>query len=107
MARVTPTGSRTVPPTCARSAQKLSTINHTRALRRTGRGGIVKNKALRTGAALVALSLAAAGCGFGDDEGEDGDGSTIELLVPSYSDGTQALWESIISDLEKDNPDID
>jgi ABC-type glycerol-3-phosphate transport system substrate-binding protein len=67
----------------------------------------VKNKALRTGAALVALSLAAAGCGFGDDEGEDGDGSTIELLVPSYSDGTQALWEGIISDFEEDNPDID
>lgn len=67
----------------------------------------MKNKALlRTGAALVALSLAAAGCGFGDDEGDDGDSSTIELLVPSYSDGTQALWEGIIADFEKDNPDI-
>jgi ABC-type glycerol-3-phosphate transport system substrate-binding protein len=66
----------------------------------------VKNKALRTGAALVALSLVAAGCGFGDDEGDDSDGSTIELLVPSYSDGTQALWEGIIADFEKDNPDI-
>lgn len=66
----------------------------------------MKNKALRTGAALVALSLVAAGCGFGDDEGDDSDGSTIELLVPSYSDGTQALWEGIIADFEKDNPDI-
>jgi multiple sugar transport system substrate-binding protein len=66
----------------------------------------VKNKALRTGAALVALSLVAAGCGFGDDEGDDGDSSTIELLVPSYSDGTQALWEGIIADFEEDNPDI-
>lgn len=67
----------------------------------------MKNKALlRTGAALVALSLAAAGCGFGDDEGDDGDSSTIELLVPSYSDGTQALWEGIIKDFEADNPDI-
>ena len=66
----------------------------------------MKNKALRTGAALFALSLVAAGCGFGDDEGDDGDSSTIELLVPSYSDGTQALWEGIIADFEKDNPDI-
>ncbi|MDQ4053636.1 MAG: extracellular solute-binding protein [Actinomycetota bacterium] len=58
------------------------------------------------GAALVVLSLAAAGCGFGDDGGDSDDASTINLLVPSYSDGTQALWEGIIEDFEAENSDI-
>ncbi len=64
---------------------------------------------LRLGAALAALTLVAAGCGFGgddDDDGGSGGGSSIDLLVPSYSDGTQALWEGIIADFEAENSDI-
>lgn len=64
---------------------------------------------LRIGVAVAALGLAASGCGFGgnDDSGdEEGGGTTIDLLVPSYSDGTQALWEGIISDFEAENSDI-
>lgn len=64
---------------------------------------------LKLGVAVAALSLAASGCGFGgnDDSGnEEGGATTIDLLVPSYSDGTQALWEGIISDFEAENSDI-
>ena len=64
---------------------------------------------LRIGVAVAALGLMASGCGFGgaDDSGdEEGGGTTIDLLVPSYSDGTQALWEGIISDFETENSDI-
>lgn len=53
------------------------------------------------------LALTATGCGFGGSEsGGGGDSSTLKLLVPSYSDGTKALWEGIISDFEEENPDI-
>ena len=59
---------------------------------------------------MAALSLIAAGCGFGgDDDGDGGSGGgadTINLLVPSYSDGTQALWEGIIEDFEAEHSDI-
>lgn len=64
---------------------------------------------LKLGVAVAALGLAASGCGFGgnDDSGnEEGGATTIDLLVPSYSDGTQALWEGIISDFEAENTDI-
>lgn len=64
---------------------------------------------LKIGVAVAALGLAASGCGFGgnDDSGDDeGGATTIDLLVPSYSDGTQALWEGIISDFEAENSDI-
>ena len=64
---------------------------------------------LRLGAALAALTLVAAGCGFGDDDDDGGSGggaSSIDLLVPSYSDGTQALWEGIIDDFEAEHSDI-
>lgn len=64
---------------------------------------------LKLGVAVAALGLAASGCGFGgnDDSGnEEGGATTIDLLVPSYSDGTQALWEGIISDFEAENSDI-
>lgn len=64
---------------------------------------------LKIGVAVAALGLAASGCGFGgnDDSGDDeGGATTIDLLVPSYSDGTQALWEGIISDFEAENTDI-
>lgn len=64
---------------------------------------------LKIGVAVAALGLAASGCGFGGngDSGDDEGGATrIDLLVPSYSDGTQALWEGIISDFEAENSDI-
>lgn len=64
---------------------------------------------LKIGVAVAALGLAASGCGFGGngDSGDDeGGATTIDLLVPSYSDGTQALWEGIISDFEAENSDI-
>ncbi|MFT4234193.1 MAG: extracellular solute-binding protein [Microbacterium sp.] len=64
-------------------------------------------------AALVAtVPLVLASCGFGggsDDTSGDGDaaGSTsIDLLVPSYSDKTQGLWEDIITGFESENKDI-
>lgn len=64
---------------------------------------------IRTGVAVMAAGLALSSCGFGGEsasgEGEGG-GTTIDLLVPSYSDGTQALWEGIISDFEAENDDI-
>lgn len=63
-------------------------------------------KTIRAGALLAGLSLAAAGCGFGGgDDGGDTAG-TINLLVPSYSDGTQALWEGIIDDFEQENGSV-
>ncbi|QGH68294.1 extracellular solute-binding protein [Pseudactinotalea sp. HY158] len=59
--------------------------------------------ALATGAALTL-----AGCGFGGgataDEG--GDKVTLDMLVPSYSDATQGLWEGVIDGFEDANPDI-
>lgn len=64
-------------------------------------GGIVAT------AALAAVSLA--GCGFGGgtaSDGADGKATTLNLLVPSYSDNTQGLWETVITDFEKANPDI-
>lgn len=58
-------------------------------------------------AAVATLSLAA--CGFGGSSGDSGDAegsTTIDLLVPSYSDGTKANWETVIEGFEKANPDI-
>lgn len=49
-------------------------------------------------------------CGFGgSDDSSDGDGGTtsIDLLVPSYSDGTKKLWEGIISDFEAKHSDVE
>lgn len=69
-------------------------------------------KSLRIGgiaatAVLAALSLAS--CGFGGGNaggGSDGSGTSIDLLVPSYSDNTQGLWESVITDFKTANSDI-
>ena len=62
--------------------------------------------------AVIALaataSLTLASCGFGNAQGSaDADGSTtLDLLVPSYSDSTQRLWEDVIDGFEAENPDI-
>jgi multiple sugar transport system substrate-binding protein len=67
-------------------------------------------KPYRFGAVAVtaAATLMLASCGFGGSSGDSGgDGSTtLDLLVPSYSDGTKANWETVIDGFEKANPDI-
>ncbi|MFK4851273.1 extracellular solute-binding protein [Microbacterium sp. ZW T6_19] len=68
-------------------------------------------KSLRFGAAAVAAvaSLSLASCGFGGSGGGGGDeggATTLDLLVPSYSDATKGLWEDVIKGFEKENPDI-
>lgn len=55
--------------------------------------------------AVLSLAVAATGCGFGGDDDADGK-TTIDLLVPSYSDATTALWEGIIEDFEAEHDDI-
>ena len=62
---------------------------------------------------IMAITLAATtgltACGFGGSGGgeESGDGTTLDLLVPSYSDATQGLWNDVIAGFEEENPDID
>lgn len=63
--------------------------------------------------AALALSAAAAllltSCGFSGDKGSssaEGEGTTLEMLVPTYSTGTKALWEGVIKDFEAEHPDI-
>ena len=63
----------------------------------------------RLGAAIATAAVASltlASCGFGDTGGGSGDGTSIDLLVPSYSDGTQALWEKVIDGFEAENDGI-
>lgn len=60
-------------------------------------------------AGVAAGSLVLTGCGFsggGDAGGDDGDTTTLSMLVPSYSDGTKALWEDVIDGFEKENPEV-
>lgn len=66
-------------------------------------------KTLRVGvviATAAATSMALASCGFSNTPTDSGSGTSLDLLVPSYSDGTQALWEDVIAGFEDDNPDI-
>lgn len=61
---------------------------------------------------ILAITLAATtgltACGFGGSSGEaTGDGTTLDLLVPSYSDATQGNWDDVIAGFEEANPDID
>ena len=60
---------------------------------------------------IMAITLAATtgltACGFGGSSGEEsGDGATLDLLVPSYSDATQGLWGDVIAGFKEENPDI-
>ncbi|WP_022894130.1 extracellular solute-binding protein [Agromyces subbeticus] len=69
-------------------------------------------KSLRLGAAVAlaaTASLTLASCGFGGGSGDDeaGGKTTLDLLVPSYSDNTQSLWEDVIKGFEAENTDID
>ncbi|WP_040166037.1 extracellular solute-binding protein [Microbacterium gorillae] len=69
--------------------------------------------------AVVALgttaALALTGCGFGGGSdtgsgsgstGGSGGDVTLNMLVPSYSDNTQKLWEDVIAGFEKENKGI-
>lgn len=58
---------------------------------------------------VAALSLT--GCGFGgtDSSGDGaaaGGATTLNLLVPSYSDATKANWEKVIGGFEAANKDV-
>lgn len=67
------------------------------------------NRPLRYGAIALAAgaTLALTSCGFGGSDGDSGgDGTTIDLLVPSYSDSTKSLWEDVITGFEAENPGI-
>ncbi|WP_022889828.1 extracellular solute-binding protein [Agromyces italicus] len=70
-------------------------------------------KSLRFGTALAlaataSLTLASCGFGGGDGGGDSAGGkTTLDLLVPSYSDNTQGLWEDVITGFEAQNEDID
>lgn len=66
---------------------------------------------------VVALSAAAAlmlsSCGFSnsgssgsDSEKSAGESTTLEMLVPTYSTGTKALWEGVIKNFEAEHSDI-
>lgn len=60
---------------------------------------------------IMAITLATAtgltACGFGGSTGEESGGATtLDLLVPSYSDATQGLWDDVIAGFEEENPDI-
>lgn len=69
-------------------------------------------KTHRIGAAVAiaaSATLALASCGFGGGSGDGGDadgGTTLDLLVPSYSDATQGLWEDVIAGFEEENEGI-
>jgi len=68
-------------------------------------------KSLRLGTAVAlaaTASLTLASCGFGGGSGDDASGgaTTLDLLVPSYSDNTQGLWEDVIAGFEEENSDV-
>lgn len=72
-------------------------------------------KPIRLGAAALATAatLTLASCGFGGSPSEDGgggdasgSGTTLNLLVPSYSDDTKANWETVIDGFQDANPGI-
>lgn len=61
-------------------------------------------RTLKMTAAGAAIALTLAACGGGDG-GDDGD-VAIDMLVPSYSDSTQQLWNDIIEGFNEEHPDI-
>jgi ABC-type glycerol-3-phosphate transport system substrate-binding protein len=68
---------------------------------------------LRLAAVVTVSALAVTGCGFGgqgssssgDDAAQAGT-TTLDLLVPSYSDATKANWEKVISGFQAQNKDV-
>ena len=64
--------------------------------------------ALAAAAALTLTSCGFSGGGTGGGGGgeEAGGATTLNLLVPSYSDNTQKLWNDVIAGFEAENSDI-
>ncbi|MFJ6419059.1 extracellular solute-binding protein [Paeniglutamicibacter sp. NPDC091659] len=70
--------------------------------------------AVVAGAAAAALLLTSCGFGGGSNSGAAsgsagaaaGAVTTLDMMVPSYSDGTKALWEKVIKDFEAANTDV-
>ncbi|MFF0489543.1 extracellular solute-binding protein [Nocardia sp. NPDC004068] len=62
--------------------------------------------ALSSFALLTGLALAVSSCGFGGSKSDDADPNSLSFLAPVYSDGTKSEWDKIISDFQKQNPDI-
>lgn len=58
-------------------------------------------------AATAALTLTVSGCGFGGSGSDSDSGkTTLDFLVPTYSDATKGLWQDVIDGFEKENEDI-
>src|SRR3954462_9788926 len=87
------------------NVRKRSSLGSVSAPRRGGHVRINRRKLSVAGLGLT-LVVAATGCGFGGDSGKS-DSSSIDLLVPTYSDNTKGLWQDIIKGFEANNPDID
>lgn len=68
------------------------------------------NSRLRKGLVAVAAAgtLVVASCGFGGGGSADSEAgtTTLNMLVPSYSDGTKALWEGVVEEFEAANEGI-
>ncbi|MBP1326974.1 multiple sugar transport system substrate-binding protein [Leucobacter exalbidus] len=68
-------------------------------------------KSIKLGSVAIAAAaaLALTSCGFSGGSGSSdasSGSSTLNLLVPSYSDNTQKLWNDVIAGFEEANPDI-
>ena len=63
------------------------------------------NKQMHAVALVAVGALVLTGCS-GDGADDDGK-TTLDLLVPTYSDQTKALWEGVIADFEATHDDID
>jgi multiple sugar transport system substrate-binding protein len=66
-------------------------------------------KTARFGVLALGVAMTAGACGFNGGSGAEdgGSGTTLDLLVPTYSDNTKGLWQEIIKDFEAENQDID
>lgn len=60
---------------------------------------------LGVAAVAAAAGLVLSACGFGGSTAS-GEGTTLSLLVPTYSDNTRPLWEQVIADFEEQHDDI-
>lgn len=62
--------------------------------------------ALVAAAAVTAIALSSCGFSNSSTPAASGGATTLNFLVPSYSDGTKANWETVIAGFEKANPTI-
>lgn len=66
-------------------------------------------RVVRLSALTMAAGMVLTACGSGGETagpGGEGGATTIDMLVPAYSDNTQALWEEIIAACGEENPDV-